>query len=49
MDTDGHGYQVVAKTRRFIWQVKDTLVSKSVFIRVNPWLKTALSNSNGGN
>jgi len=49
MDTDGHGYHAVAKTRRFIWQVKDKPVSKSVFIHVNPWLKTVLSNSNCGN
>jgi hypothetical protein len=49
MDTDGHGYDAIAKTRRFTWQVKDKPVSKSVFIRAHPWLKTVLSNANCGN
>ena len=46
MDADGHGYPAVAKTRQFMWQVEDKPVSKSVFIRVHPWLKTILSNPN---
>jgi hypothetical protein len=49
MHTDGHGYRAVATIRRFTWQVKDKPASKSVFIRVNPWLMTVLSNSNCGN
>ena len=61
MGTDGHGYHAVAKTRRCIGQMKDKPVSKSVFIRVhpvellplfhrvNPWLKSVLSNANCGN
>jgi pyridoxine 5'-phosphate synthase PdxJ len=39
--TDGHGWtwmRAVAKNRQFTRQVQETQVSKSVFIRVHPWL-----------
>jgi hypothetical protein len=48
MDTDGHGYQAYTKNQRFTRSVNKKRLPKSVFIRVHPWLMTALSDSNYG-
>jgi hypothetical protein len=51
LNTDGHGWtriQTIAATQRFTRRVSKKLLSKSVFIRVHPWLITASANFNCG-
>ncbi len=48
MDTDGHGYQAVARNRRLTQEVNENRSPKSVFIRVHPWLMIFSADSNRG-